>query len=248
MAPVEELHAVDVIEVDSDNRGVVMTCPECGDSIRPGLNFCTHCGASLQPETSDPNANSDATVFSDEIIPPASTEIPEVPVMNAKTVESSRRWHKYIVNVGLPITMVWQFAVAMNLVTGLKVFERIFQYQIIDQAAALTPWEIVFSVLVFSMIVFSYTVREILRKWAKHGFGIFIFYLMLDLCVNVVHYLIIGSKTWAGYGEIFLFAPVLIGMAMVFTNLVYFDKRIALFGSTSTDGRVMSGKIRSSIS
>jgi len=63
----------------------IMTCPQCGNALQPGFNFCPHCDYKLSPScpncqrlvrASDVYCPYCGTALRNQAVPPVSTELP----------------------------------------------------------------------------------------------------------------------------------------------------------------------------
>ena len=179
----------------------MVKCTKCGTELSEEIQYCPVCGNQQFPD------------------PPQ--ENPELPM----------RWYRFVIRFQLFAAALFSVVNALNLFSG-----RVFGIKNSDGLKAvyrvypeLKPLAIIAGIMYLGVAAYDLFVRQQLAEYRKNAPMLYI----ISIVVSILPYLVftIGESvvTEGGLGDITGYAAVVIVLAMLYANYVYFSKRKHMF-------------------
>ena len=197
-----------------------MYCTKCGKEISDNQRFCTNCGAESK-NGSDLFQGTTSNSSNTFDISEGTTSMP-------------MKWYKFLIYFALIAGAVLNLANGVMMVTG-----GIYSVQTGGQATAdliysmygmsLKMVDMFYGIVLFAIAVLAIMARNKLANYKNDGPKFLYLVYGISLGVVLVYNILVGAITGVGIFNVTTVTQLVIQGIMIYSNIVYFNKRLHLF-------------------
>lgn len=186
-----------------------MFCPKCGSQIPEGSKFCTHCGTS----TAQSGANAPTGMNYG-----AQTQEYEYPM----------NWYKFLIYFAL-------FASALlNVISGIMTmvgsqYQGLADYVYLYFGGGLKALDIIMGIIQIAIAALAILTRFSLAKFEAKGPKLVMLLYLVNAVVSLFYVVVASAITGMNLFDASTIISIIVSIAMLVANRVYFTKRQSLF-------------------